>query len=94
MATGKYDDVNRIAREYLEVSEKIKQLDKIKEDLRANLLTMLGPDEAMNTGLYRIMRMDGGRVSLDTTLLKKSEPSLYEKFSKISQVTTLKVSKS
>jgi putative phage-type endonuclease len=79
------------ARQYLELQDKAKQLEKEQEQIKQELQLLLGAAEKGIAQGYVVEWRGQERQTLDTTRLKSEMPEIYQKYAKNAQIRTFKI---
>lgn len=85
---SKLDDV---LNEYEAVSKQKKFIENKEKELKNNIISFMGSNEIGNSNKYSVSYKAQKRTSIDTTLLKKELPEVYNKYSKTSETRVLRI---
>ena len=83
--------LDSIIEEYEAISSQKKFIEGKEKELKNNIIAYMGNSEIGNSNNYSVTYKLQKRTSIDTTLLKKELPEIYNKFSKISDTRVLRI---
>ena len=75
--------------EYATLQIQIEALETVKEELKKKLKDVVPAGETIIVGSHKVIHQIALRTSLNTSLLKKDAPGLYEKYSESKEVASL-----
>ena len=84
-----HSQIGAWTEEYATLQIQIEELESIKEVLKKKLKEAVPAGETIIVGSHKVIHQIALRTSLNTALLKKDAPGLYEKYSEAKEVASL-----
>ena len=83
--------LDNVLNEYEAISKQKKYIENKEKELKNNIIAFMGSNEIGNSNNYTVSYKLQKRTSIDTTLLKKELPDIYNKFSKVNETRVLRI---